>query len=575
MKLSTLFFLSLCTVFLVKNSMAQNETLKREYVSAQKIILSEGNVKNATNLLREGIGQATLNNQDVCVLSGKCSILLDFGCEMHGGVQIVTGMSPVQKPIQIHLTFGESVSEAMSTLGEKGATNDHAMRDFTVSVPWLGVLETGNTGYRFLRIELADTTSTLHLREVRGISITSSYPLLGSFSCSDSTITKIWQVGAKTVHLCMQDYLWDGIKRDRLVWVGDMFPEMMTILSTYGAVKIVPKSLDLSRDSTPLPQWINGISSYSLWWILLHDKWHQYTGDISYLKEQKEYLFPLLRQIIDHIDQNGHEQLGGTRFLDWPSNANTMAVNAGLQALCAMTLNSGERLCHILGEEPLAKECKEMHSKTLSYTKKMTISFKKKNRNQIGEKQAIALLSLCGAMDSNKATSFLEKEGANGFSTFYGYFMIEALAKDGHYSQAMDIIKKYWGGMIKMGSTTFWEDFDLNWTENASPIDELVQDGKKDIHGDFGAYCYKGFRHSLCHGWASGPTAWLSHHVLGIEIIDEGFKSIRISPNIGSLLWAEGTFGTPYGNIYIRCEKDSTGKTSFTVKSPDEIKIIN
>jgi hypothetical protein len=36
-----------------------------------------------------------------------------------------------------------------------------------------------------------------------------------------------------------------------------------------------------------------------------------------------------------------------------------------------------------------------------------------------------------------------------------------------------------------------------------------VAAGKKDLHGDFGAHCYVGFRHSFCHGWAGGPTAWL------------------------------------------------------------------
>jgi hypothetical protein len=63
--------------------------------------------------------------------------------------------------------------------------------------------------------------------------------------------------------------------------------------------------------------------------------------------------------------------------------------------------------------------------------------------------------------------------------------------------------------MLDLGATTFWEDFDFAWTDNAARIDELVPAGKKDVHGGYGAYCYIGFRHSLCHGWASGPTAWL------------------------------------------------------------------
>lgn len=82
--------------------------------------------------------------------------------------------------------------------------------------------------------------------------------------------------------------------------------------------------------------------------------------------------------------------------------------------------------------------------------------------------------------------------------------------------------------MLKLGATTFWEDFDISWTENAAGIDEIVPEGKTDIHGDFGKHCYKQFRHSLCHGWASGPTAFLSQKVLGIEILEPGCKKVRI-----------------------------------------------
>ena len=53
----------------------------------------------------------------------------------------------------------------------------------------------------------------------------------------------------------------------------------------------------------------------------------------------------------------------------------------------------------------------------------------------------------------------------------------------------MCIRDRYWGAMIDLGATSFWEDFDINWIPNAAPIDELVPEGKKDIHGDCGAYC--------------------------------------------------------------------------------------
>ena len=68
----------------------------------------------------------------------------------------------------------------------------------------------------------------------------------------------------------MQEYLWDGIKRDLLVWVGDMHPEVMTILAVFGANEVVTKSLDFMEEITPLPAWMNGsYSSYSMWWLLI------------------------------------------------------------------------------------------------------------------------------------------------------------------------------------------------------------------------------------------------------------------------------------------------------------------
>lgn len=144
----------------------------------------------------------------------------------------------------------------------------------------------------------------------------------------------------------------------------------------------------------------------------------------------------------------------------------------------------------------------------------------------------------------------------------------------GYYDEAMDIIREYWGGMLDMGATTFWEDFDLDWTKNASRIDEFVPEGKDDIHGDFGGYCYKGYRHSLCHGWASGPTAWLSNHVLGVEIIEPGCKKVCITPHLGDLKWAEGFYPTPYGQIYIRHEKLPDGTVKTSIKAPKGVKVV-
>ena len=41
----------------------------------------------------------------------------------------------------------------------------------------------------------------------------------------------------------MQEYIWDGIKRDRLVWIGDLHPEVMTVNTVFGYNEVIPKSL--------------------------------------------------------------------------------------------------------------------------------------------------------------------------------------------------------------------------------------------------------------------------------------------------------------------------------------------
>ena len=486
-------------------------------------------------------------------------------------------MPASHNPVRIRVRFGESASEAMCEIdGKNGATNDHAVRDFETTLPWLGVKEMGNSGYRFVRIDLLDDNAELHLKEVRAISVYRDLPYRGSFKCNDERLNKIWQTGAYTVHLNMQEYLWDGIKRDRLVWMGDLHPEIMTVSHVFGYNDVVPKSLDLARDITPLPNWMSGMYTYSIWWVIIQRDWYYFHGDKEYLNEQRDYLVGLLDILLRKVDDKGFETSGGG-FLDWPSNANKPAMQAGTQALMMIAMNSARQLCEVLGEEEMAIRCGECYDKMVAASAAVCERYFKRAQESTapGSKQGASLLALAGALDAKKANDeVLQVGGPRGFSTFYGYYMLEAMAKAGNYEGAMDVIRNFWGAMLDMGATTFWEDFNVDWIENAAPIDALVPEGKKDIHGDFGAYCYKGFRHSLCHGWASGPTSWLSRHVLGVEVVEPGCKVVRIAPNLGDLEWAEGSFPTPYGDIKVSHKKGADGKVTSKIDAPKGVKII-
>ncbi len=539
-----------------------------EYITPTRVIWKKGIIKNEQRLLKSGTGQADLGNTDMCILENKneekASILLDFGKELQGGIQIVTGIWGGNKPIKIGLRFGESVSEAMSEIGGKGgATNDHAIRDLETLLPWLGVAELGNTGFRFVRIDVLEGDTKLVLKEVRATAKYRDLVYKGSFNSSDTLLNKIWKTGAYTVQLNMQDYLWDGIKRDRLVWVGDLNPEIATINAVFGYNEVVPKSLDFARNTTPLPQWMNGISAYSMWWIINHRDWYYHQGDLDYLKEQEIYLKDLVNLLISKIDKDGKEILDGQRFLDWPSSEDPIAIHAGLQSMMILSLQAGGDLLTRLGDVNTAKKCE------------LAITLLKKHIPATNNsKQGAALLSLSKLIDGKGANKILSNGGSKNFSTFFGYYMLQAKANAKDYKGSIEIIKEYWGAMLNLGATTFWEDFNMDWTKNAGRIDELVPTDKIDIHGAYGAYCYIGFRHSLCHGWASGPTPWLIEHVLGISVIEPGCKVVRIKPNLGDLKFAEGTFPTPFGLIMVKHEKMKDGSIKSTINAPKGIKIL-
>lgn len=77
-------------------------------------------IMDAKNLLKPGNGQAELVNKDLVTLQRdatvKPGILFDFGKELHGGLQIVTGMMKENHPVKVRIRFDESASEAMSEI---------------------------------------------------------------------------------------------------------------------------------------------------------------------------------------------------------------------------------------------------------------------------------------------------------------------------------------------------------------------------------------------------------------------------------------------------------------------------
>lgn len=530
---------------------------KTEYFIPRRIVCEE-NCEDSSLILREMPRQVVLFGEIPYIKIKKGGyIVLDFGVEIHGGV-IIT-LPCVKNNTHIRIVFGESVSEAMSSVGYKNATNDHAIRDVVLPVTSWQTFRYGNTGFRFVKLEAVD--NDIEIAGIQAVLECRDVVYKGEFECNNELLNKIWKTGAYTVQLNMQEYLWDGIKRDRLVWVGDMHPEVSTILSVFGDDEVISKSLDFISRYTASDKWMNGMPSYNLWWLKIQYDYYMWSGNAEYLKGHKDYICDMVGFILSHINPDGTHNIENM-FVEWNA-CETEYEKAGFQAMLAIGLSAAKELLHILGEDDLPKRCEQ----ALEKIKQHVYTYD-------GNKQVAAMLSLAGMLDAKEVSEKVIKPGnENGLSTFWGYYTLQALHKSGDTKSSLDMIERYWGKMLKMGATTFWEDFDVSWCENAARIDEVVPEGKVDIHGDFGKYCYKGFRHSLCHGWASGSTAFMSNKILGVNILEPGCKKVEIKPDLGNLNWAKGKFPTPYGEIIIE-HRVQNGKIVSEVSAPLGIEII-
>lgn len=512
-------------------------------------------------------------NGDYCLMKKGSSVILDFGREINGTIRIVTKLIEFldcegAKRGNIHIRFGESVSETMADLGEKNAGNYHTPRDFMLPVSSFGTVEYGELGFRFVKIDVEDDIN-FYVQKVYAVYIHDKQPLLGKFECDDEVLNNIWQAGAYTAHLCVQDYIYDGIKRDRLVWSGELHPITSTLLSVYGAIPAIKRTLDFAYRYTHIGRWMNGMATYSMWWMIVQYNLYIHSGDVEYLKEQRGKFKRIIDNVIEWIDNDygmfedmSDYERRVFRFVDWSSRDCELDEGEGIKSVLLIGLNCALRMFEFLDEKEYERKVKE-------YSEKL-----KADKSAEGVNKRISGLNVLAERNTEFDYSNLVGKSAREMSSFMGYYVLLTKAQLDQTAEAIDIIKKYWGAMLQMGATTFWEDFDIDWVENSFRIDELPENGKNDIHGDFGKHCYMKFRHSLCHGWASGPTAFLMNQIGGIKILEPGCKKLKISPKLCNLKWFNIEYPTPYGVVKVSA-KNEEGNISFTVDAPKEIEIVS
>lgn len=498
-------------------------------------IKASKDVDNVEELLIKKEASISFDALQVTTFTQKGSyVVLDFGKELCGSLRFITRAVGGEDVI-LRITLGESLTEACSSIGEKNATNHHAPRDFTVQISHMSDLTFGMSGFRFARIELL-TESVALFRNIYAVNTLPVFEKEGYIRTSDDELNQIIDTALYTLKLNFQNgYIWDGIKRDRLIWSGDLNQEIITSMYLFGDNKNIINSLNLLRNETPASRWINDIPNYSAWWVINLCDYCRLSGNRLYFEDNKNYAKAILEKIDKCIDEDGNIDFqlsadGMPFYLDWPTYETADAVigTASLLSYAAKTF--------LVMEEN--ENCRAIIKKLATYLDK-PCEFK--------QTRAFQILAGRGAEGEAK---FLEQEGARGFSTFMSYYILKADAL-ANGNNMLSIIKEYFGAMLSRGATTFWEDFHMDWLEGSGRIDEFPKDEEKDIHGDYGAFCYKGFRHSLCHGWASGVLAFIIEYILGLKL-QNGGEVYEIIPHTMGIHEIEAKIPVKNGWLSIR-----------------------
>src|SRR5580704_17884699 len=222
------------------------------------------------------------------------SVTLDFGRELTGRLEID---SDSDEPMTVTMQVGESESEALK-------------------VPYLGVNQmmipphgTGHspkTAFRYARVRFLGGAVNLRVKSIHADHIYYPVKYVGSFESSDALLNRIWETGAYTAHLCMQDGVWDASKRDRGRWMGDTDVSGPVIEDVFADKTLLEDTLDrlLGADpQLPVDQHVNGIPGYSSFWFTGVADFYRHTGDKTFLEREHRRMLQLLQLVDGEFDE--------------------------------------------------------------------------------------------------------------------------------------------------------------------------------------------------------------------------------------------------------------------------------
>lgn len=283
------------------------------------------------------------------------------------------------------------------------------------------------------------------------------------------------------------------------------------------------------------PNW-NGACIFTPW------EYYMYYGDITILEKcyptMKKYLKYLQSYIKDGVLED-YAQMG-----EWGElNGNTPAV---LVATCAYyrMLKIMESVARMLEDETEALEMKDMaeHTRNAFHNNPKCYNSQTKSYGS-GSQSSYGYVLSVGLVPDERRLETVEKLVEvirnNDYHLSSGEVGLKqvflALAENGRndvvYKMIINKTAPSYGFFADMGLTTLPEYWNC---------DEL----------------WNGMVRSFNHAMMGHVKEWLTFYMLGVKPVEPGFSKVKISPYMPEDIdRLEGEVSTPYGNIYVLCEK--------------------
>ena len=524
-----------------------------DYIKPTRVLSCSSNVNNVEHLFLSNYSHNMLCPPSYTSIKGKGYLVLDFEKEYFGGIRISLGhnLPTINKPY-LRIRFGESLMEANSELGYKNSTNDHSTRDMTVYMSSFSDMSWGSTGFRFVRLDFLEDINY----QIENITLAFHHEEEPSliFKSSNPELDAIIEAAKRTLWINKQDGIYfEGAKRDQHIWAGDLYPELTAAIYSFSSIDNIKNCIKFLIDNYPENTWYNEIPSYNAWLILTLLRYFELTGDVNetYLRCISSNLVMFKRLIendfvLDNVDK------WGLAFFDW-STLDTPSSAYGIRYLFALTLNKVIESSYVSNSD---KELAESLLNRLDNVEGIVTNSKAVNSLEL----------LLNKYDKKPLIDQIKQDGCKGFTVFLTCLILEALANNNELEFAYKSMLDYFGGMLEIGGTILFEEFNLSDLDNSCKLDEMPAEGKLDFHGDHGEQCYAGYRKSLCHGWACGVIPFVIEHLVGLRI--EKGKYVKINPNILDLDFIEADIPTSKGNIHINI-KQVNGVTDYDVRLPE------